>query len=81
MLLTVRRSYEKYRNHKKRSYDNSPPRKDNQNMKTIRVSSLSVLLIAVASLLIATGARATVVDLTTSLSASGSINGATLSFC
>jgi hypothetical protein len=45
-------------------------------MKTIRVSSLSVLLIAVASLLIATGARATVVDLTTSLSASGSINGA-----
>jgi hypothetical protein len=50
--------------------------KDNQNMKTIRVSSLSALLIAVASLLIATGARATVVDLTTSLSASGSINGA-----
>ena len=36
--------------------------KDNQNMKTIRVSSLSALLIAVASLLLATGARATVVD-------------------
>jgi len=51
-------------------------RKDNQNMKTIRVSSLTVLLIAVASLLLANGARATVVDLTTSLSASGSINGA-----
>jgi hypothetical protein len=51
-------------------------RKDNQNMKTIRVSSLCALLLAVASLLIATGARATVVDLTTSLSASGSINGA-----
>lgn len=50
--------------------------KDDQNMKTIRVSSLSVLLTAVASLLLATGARATVVDLTTSLSASGSINGA-----
>jgi hypothetical protein len=45
-------------------------------MKTIRVSSLTVLLIAVASLLLANGARATVVDLTTSLSASGSINGA-----
>ena len=51
-------------------------RKDNQNMKTIRVSSLSALLIAVASLLLATGAHATVVDLTTSLSATGSINGA-----
>jgi hypothetical protein len=51
-------------------------RKDNQNMKTIRVSSLSALLIAVASLLLATSARATVVDLTTSLSATGSINGA-----
>src|SRR2546423_4762808 len=50
--------------------------KDNQNMKTIRISSLSALLIAVASLLLATGARATVVDLTTSLSATGSINGA-----
>jgi hypothetical protein len=51
-------------------------RKDNQKMKTIRVSSLNALLIAVASLLLATGARATVVDLTTSLSATGSINGA-----
>jgi hypothetical protein len=50
--------------------------KDNQNMKSIRVSSLSVMLIAVASLVLATGARATVVDLTTSLSATGSINGA-----
>src|SRR5438270_13932424 len=49
--------------------------KDNQNMK-IKLSSLSALLIAVASLLLATGARATVVDLTTSLSASGSINNA-----
>src|SRR5260370_18231750 len=51
-------------------------RKDNQNMKTIRVSSLTALFIAAASLLLATGAHATVVDLTTSLSASGSINGA-----
>ncbi len=33
------------------------------NMKIIRVSSLSTLLIAAASLLLATGARATVVDL------------------
>src|SRR5437667_11246020 len=33
------------------------------NMKLIRVSSLSALLIAAASLLLANGARATVVDL------------------
>src|SRR5207302_7701502 len=46
---------------------------------TIRVSSLSALLIAVASLLLATGARAAVVDLTTSLNATGSINGALFS--
>ena len=45
-------------------------------MKTIRVSSLSALLIAVASLLLATGARATVVDLTTSPTASGQIGDA-----
>src|ERR1700731_1892902 len=45
-------------------------------MKTIRVSSLTVLLIAVASLLLATGARATVVDLTTSATASGQIGDA-----
>ena len=45
-------------------------------MKIIRVSSLSTLLIAAASLLLATGARATVVDLTTSLSASGQIGDA-----
>jgi len=44
-------------------------------MKTIRVSSLSALLIAVASLLLATGAHATVVDLTANGS-SGTINGA-----
>src|SRR5256885_5573252 len=37
--------------------------KNNRNMKIIRVSSLSTLLIAAASLLLATGARATVVDL------------------
>lgn len=49
---------------------------DNRNMKTIRISSLSALLIAAASLILATGAHATVVDLTTSLSATGSINGA-----
>src|SRR5437763_9806739 len=37
--------------------------KDNRNMKTIRISSLSTLLIAAGSLLLATGAHATVVDL------------------
>jgi hypothetical protein len=50
--------------------------KDKRNMKTIRVSSLSALLIAAASLLLTTGADATVVDLSTSLSATGSINDA-----
>src|SRR5207302_9229175 len=49
---------------------------NNRNMKNIRVSSISTLLIAAAALLTATGARATVVDLTTSLNASGNINGA-----
>src|SRR5438477_10252126 len=37
--------------------------KVNRNMKTIRVSSLSALLIAAGALLFATGAHATVVDL------------------
>src|SRR5947208_16641406 len=37
--------------------------KDNRNMITIRISSLSALLIAAGSLLLATGAHATVVDL------------------
>jgi len=37
--------------------------KNNRNMKIIRVSSLSTLLIAAASLLLTTGARATVLDL------------------
>ena len=37
--------------------------KNNRNMKTIRVTSLGTLLIAAGSLLFATGARATVVDL------------------
>src|SRR5437870_8182599 len=37
--------------------------KDNSNMKIMRVSSLSALLIAAGALLFATGARATVVDL------------------
>jgi hypothetical protein len=51
--------------------------KDNRNMNTVRLSSLSALLIAAAaSVILATGARATVVDLTTSLSASGTINSA-----
>ena len=45
-------------------------------MKLIRVSSLATLLIAAGSLLLANGARATVVDLTTGPNASGSINGA-----
>ena len=44
-------------------------------MKNIRVPSFSVLLIAVASLLLATGAHATVVDLTANGS-SGTIDGA-----
>jgi hypothetical protein len=38
-------------------------RKDNRNMKIMRVSSLSALLIAAGSLLLATSAHATVVDL------------------
>jgi hypothetical protein len=37
--------------------------KNNRNVKTIRVSSLSALFIAAAALLLAPGARATVVDL------------------
>src|SRR3989440_12581297 len=37
--------------------------KVNRNMKTIRISSLSALLIAAGSLLLATSAHATVVDL------------------
>src|SRR5260370_40783622 len=37
--------------------------KNNRNMKIMRVSSLSTLLVAAGSLLLATGARATVVDL------------------
>src|SRR5438067_13624257 len=37
--------------------------KDNRNMNTMRISSLSALLVAVGALLFATGARATVVDL------------------
>ena len=51
-------------------------RKDNQNMKTISISSLAALLIAAASLLLATGARATVVDLSSGPPASGSIGDA-----
>src|SRR5260370_5010853 len=50
--------------------------KNNRNMNTFRVSSLSALLIAAAALLLATSAHATVVDLTTSANASGDINGA-----
>src|SRR5437899_3037760 len=50
--------------------------KDNRNMNTIRVFSLSALLIAAAALLLATSAHATIVDLTTSANASGDINGA-----
>ncbi len=50
--------------------------KVNRNMKTFRVSSLIVLLAVAAVISSATVARATVVDLTTSLSASGTINGA-----
>lgn len=49
--------------------------KDNRNMKIMRVSLLSALLVAAGSLLLATGARATIVDLTQPDS-SGEINGA-----
>ncbi len=48
--------------------------KHKRNMKIIRVSSLSTLLIAVGSLLLAAGARATVVDLING--DTGTINGA-----
>src|SRR5205085_9777474 len=50
--------------------------KDNRNMKNIRVPSISALLIAAAALLITTGARATIVDLTTGANASGQIGDA-----
>src|SRR5947207_13185700 len=50
--------------------------KSDRNMNTIRVSSLSAVLIAAAALLLATNAHATIVDLTTSANASGDINGA-----
>jgi hypothetical protein len=50
--------------------------KNNRNMKTTKVSSLSVLLIAVAALVFTTGARATVVDLTSGPPASGTIGDA-----
>src|SRR5437763_8613650 len=50
--------------------------KNNRNMNTIRVFSLSALLIAAAALFLATSAHATIVDLTTSANASGDINGA-----
>jgi hypothetical protein len=55
---------------------NSPPEKNKRNMKIITVSSLNALLIAAASFLFATGAHATVVDLTTGPSASGIIGDA-----
>lgn len=51
-------------------------RKDNLNMKLVKISTLSALLAAAASLLIANSAQATVVDLTTSLNASGQIGDA-----
>ena len=50
--------------------------KNNRNMKSIRVSSISALLIAVTALLITTGARASIVDLTTGANASGQIGDA-----
>lgn len=45
-------------------------------MTNIRVSPFTMTLLAAASLFIATGARATVVDLTTGPDASGTLNGA-----
>jgi len=53
--------------------------KNNRHMKTIKVTSVSALFVALASFSVATSAHATVVDLTTSLSASGTINGALFS--
>lgn len=50
--------------------------KNKRNMKIITVSSVNALLMAAASFLFATGAHATVVDLTTGPNASGNINGA-----
>src|SRR6266404_5773027 len=50
--------------------------KDNRSMKSIRVSSITALLIAAAALLTVTGAQAKVVDLTTGPDASGEIDGA-----
>src|SRR5256714_14998399 len=42
---------------------NRRPGKDKRNMKNIRITSLSALLVTAAALLFATGAHATVVDL------------------
>jgi hypothetical protein len=53
--------------------------KNNRHMKTIKVTSVSALFVALALFSVATSAHATVVDLTTSLSASGTINGALFS--
>src|SRR2546421_12264057 len=50
---------------------------NNRTMKTKRISSLSALLIAAGSVLIATGARAAVVDLGTN--GSGEVDGALFS--
>src|SRR4029077_4100925 len=72
----MRRNYEKYRNHNKSAMTIRRQSKNNRNMKNTKVPSLSVLLVAVAALLIATGAQATVVDLTTSTTASGQIGDA-----
>lgn len=48
-------------------------------MKTIRVTSVSTLFAAITAFSFATSAHASVVDLTTSISASGTINGALFS--
>src|SRR5437660_5011225 len=49
---------------------------EKNKMKATRITSLGALLIAAGALLFTVNAQATVVDITTSLSASGNINGA-----
>src|SRR5438309_9543325 len=49
---------------------------EKNKMKATRITSLGALLIAAGALLFTVNAQATVVDLTTSLSATGNINGA-----
>ena len=80
MLLTLRLNYDKYGNHNKWGAENGKPanklKMEKNKMKATRITSLGALLIAAGALLFTVNAQATVVDLTTSLSATGNINGA-----